>query len=104
MLRFVHDGIVPGDSRTMGMVLGKRDKFVLFDVVLFHVDPLRRDQVRLVLQEILRKELTEEMHVGGFSGYSVVKDEWEAYNACGVCLQTLTNSAMGASRVQHTMV
>ena len=46
MLRFVHDGMVPGDCRTNDMVLGERDKFVLLDEVLFYVDPLRRDQVR----------------------------------------------------------
>ena len=55
MLRFVHDEMVPGDSRTRVMVLGKRDKFIVLDDVLFHIDPLRRDQVRLVLLEILRK-------------------------------------------------
>ena len=43
------------------------------DEVLFYVDPLRWDQVRLVFPEILRKELMEEMHVGFFSGYSVIK-------------------------------
>ena len=40
---------------------------------LLYVDPARKDQTRLVVPAVLRQELMEEVHAGGFSGHFEVK-------------------------------
>ena len=40
---------------------------------LLCVDSDRKDRVRLVVPEVLRKQLMEEVHSGGFSGHFAIK-------------------------------
>ena len=73
MLRFVEEGVVPDDARVRNLVQRERDRFVVLERVLHYVDPGRRDQVRLVVPEVLRKQIMEEVHAGSFAGHFAVK-------------------------------
>ena len=73
MLRFVEEGVIPDDARVRNLVQRERDRFVVLERVLYYVDPGRRDQVRLVVPEVLRKQIMEEVHAGSFAGHFAVK-------------------------------
>lgn len=40
---------------------------------MYYVDSVRKDRARLVVPEVLRNKLLEEVHTGGFSGHFAVK-------------------------------
>ncbi len=62
LVRYVRDGIEPGDSMLQACVSKERDRFVMLDGVLYYVDPARKDRSRLVVPVALRQKLLEEMH------------------------------------------
>lgn len=68
-MRCLGEGAKLDDS----VVCKSRDRLVLLDGVLCYVDPVRKDQARLVVPAVLCWELMEEVHVGGFSGHFAVK-------------------------------
>ena len=77
VLRYVRDGVEPVDARVKRYVVLEKEKFVVLEGVLYFVDPARKDRIRLVVPEVLRQSLMEEVHNGGFSGHFAVKGLYE---------------------------
>lgn len=77
VLRYLQDGIEPVDGRVKRYVVMEKERFVVLEGVLYYVDPARRDRIRLVVPEVLRQSLLEEVHNGGFSGHFAVKGLYE---------------------------
>ena len=78
VLRYVRDGVEPVDPRVKRYyVVLEKEKFVVLEGVLYFVDPARKDRIKLVVPEVLRQSLMEEVHNGGFSGHFAVKGLYE---------------------------
>lgn len=61
IVKFLQDDVMPVDAKVQGFVLREKDRFVVLDDVLYYVDSDRKDRVRLVVPEVLRKQLIEEV-------------------------------------------
>ena len=54
-------------------MISEKDRFVVLEGLLYYLDPARKDQARLVIPEVLRRKLIEELHDGSFAGHFAVK-------------------------------
>ena len=117
VLRYVRDGVEPVDARVKRYVVLEKEKFVVLEGVLYFVDPARKDRIRLVVPEVLRQSLMEEVHNGGFSGHFAVKGLYEklvrrywwkgmysdVYKFCKSCL-TCAAYRGGGRRLRPTLM
>ena len=56
-MRYLQDGIIPDNFEEQKYVMMEKDRLVVLDGLLYYVDSARKDRARLMVPEVLRKEL-----------------------------------------------
>ena len=66
---YLQDGTLPSEEKRARRLVLERDRFTMFDGILYYVDPGPQHQLKKAVPESLKQRLMDELHSGPFGGH-----------------------------------
>ena len=69
VVSFLERGLLPPEEKITRQLILEKCRYVVLDKVLYRIDDLRKNRLRLCVPVCMRQELMKEAHGGRFAGH-----------------------------------